>query len=253
MQFLKFSGLIILLIMALQVPAHANEDVKCVQDALSQTAYSAGASDGAWGRKTAASVAAAYDQLGFQDYPKEKQNAKSICSVLQALNDDQRSLLAYRLYPIEIDEDEFSQLTGRLAYDFSKVQVDKNRNEKCNFIVKRRAFHDDRREQLASGSLEIIGGRIYFGGHYWSTGGMADETYLKEQANVVVAENGKFFGTMPFFHMFVRAGEEAPPPYIVELGLRKKDDEVGDQSYFWFNVNTWGDGFLQVYGCKGLD
>ena len=240
---------LILALFGFPLLARADDSVQCIQIALSKTAFSVDAVDGNWGRRTSDAVNGIYNQLGLQTEDHEKENAAAICAKLTTLSENEKDLASIRLYPVEINSDDFAKLNGGPIFNFKKIAVNAKLNESCQFLIKRRAFHDDRREMMASGYLDVVSGHVFFGKNTWMTGGLADDTYLKEQSNLAIDEKGRIFGIMPFFHMFVRAGEEAPVPYMVELGKKRKLDEIGKHSSIWFDVNSWGDGFLEVYNC----
>lgn len=228
---------------------HADDDVRCIQTALSNTAFSVRLIDGNWGRQTSEAVNGIYKQLEFQSENHKKENAPEICKTLTNLSDEEKEKVSVRQYPVEIDPEDIVKVANGPIYDFSRVKIDSTKNENCQFTIKRRAFEDDRREVMASGEFRITAGHIFFGQHSWETGGLADDTYLKDQSNLSIDVKGRVFGIMPFFHMFVRPGEEAPVPFMVELGKKRKLDEIREQSSIWFDVNSWGDGFIQIYNC----
>lgn len=239
------------LLLGLVTPAaRAGDDVRCVQDALAATAFSAGEPDGIWGRRTEAGVTDILAHLGLSAAGTTKEHAAELCALLRGLSPDQLTLAAIRSYPVRIEPDGLAAINGRPAFDTSRIDIDSARTETCAFQIFRRVFEDGREEMLASGTLSIEAGHLRFGPHSWRTGGRADASYLTDQAALVVDRSGRIHGPMPFFHMFIRPGEESPPPVMVELGLRKKQDEVGPRTVGWFDVNSWGDGFLLVYGCR---
>ncbi|MGE4612231.1 MAG: hypothetical protein AAED33_12735 [Paracoccaceae bacterium] len=232
-------------------PVVTHADVRCVQEFLSETPFDPGPIDGMWGRKTSSALTGFFEQTGENiDGGFGKSNTDAVCSLFQS---ERRSELlasvAYRIYPIEIDPKSLSVSGSQTAFDFSNSNIAKNLYSACSFSIDRLVKHDGRVEQLATGKLEINAGRIEFGKHRWRTKGLADESYLLEEANLAVSESGMVIGKTPYFHLFVGPGEIDQQPLYVTLSSNFESSSDFPNGNSIFLVNNWQDGMLRLYYC----
>ncbi len=196
----------------------ALSDVACIQRFLSTTAFDPGPIDGAWGRKTETALQGLIEQLDLElDYEVSPGNSDQFCSYFEGPDGEQIAAQAMmRDYGIAINLDQLSAFTRTTVVDFSQVSVADDLNMSCRFTIERQVREDmSRIELMASGQLEIVAGIIEFATHSWRTRGLASEEYLQEEAVLAIDEEGAINGTMPYFHLFIDAGEVALPPEYV--------------------------------------
>ena len=116
-------------------------------------------------------------------------------------------------------------------FDFSKYELVKNdRNLQCQFSIKRVSYEDStegvvQAQNLAVGSLVIDNGKLNINADksWWTRGGISnDPTYLEDEVNLRLTEDGYLVGKMAFFLWNVDPGEPPVKPLYVELIKHKK-------------------------------
>lgn len=239
---------------AIMMAQQATANVRCVQEFLSETSFDPGPIDGLWGRQTEQAASALLDQTDLSvSGGVTRNNADAVCALFNGPDRDKLLRLGrYRIYAITIDPEDLSALTGKRVIDFSDVDVASTVSfDQCRFTIGRKVRSDQREETLASGLLSIDRGNIIFAQHIWNTGGLADETYLHNEARLVIDKDGIVHGRMPFFHMFEVAGQTVAPPLDVELPGTHDAPGAFPLGVTRFPVTSFADGFLDIYVCSG--
>ena len=232
-------------------PINATADVLCVQEFLSKTIFNPGAADGQWGKKTETAVK---DYLNYEgqklDFSISKKNSKSICEHFIA-NEGSKPKLKYRKYHISIDEDELAKFVGRKIFNFDKYNLSADyKDDECSFKIYRHQLKRKNKnpDVMASGYLLIKEGRILFQKNRWFTGGLADSSYLKDQAFLAILENKALVGIMPHFRKHVKLGEVAVRPNLIEFNKTKPNIQNKNLRYD-YDVDDWSSGSLEII-CK---
>ncbi len=242
----------LLVLTAAFVGGAAFADIRCVQDFLSETAFDPGPVDGIWGRRTEGAAKAFLAQAEVTvPGGVTKANAAAICELLSgSARESLQGLGRYRRYGITISVDELVAFTGKKIVDFSGIDVATGVYfDSCYFRIERKIRESGQVQGLASGRLSIEGGNINFGPHHWRTGGLADQSYLENEAVLVLDREGRLHGEMPFFLLFVDRGEVAYPPDYVQLPkdfVPSQDFPHGTTSFF---ADAWADGQITLSGC----
>jgi len=227
-------------------------NITCIQEVLSNTVFNPGPIDGAWGKKTETAVKDYFNYMGIKvNFPITKQNSQNICSEIQS-HDTKKPNLSYRKFHIEINKSDLENFLGRKLFDFEKYDLALNVSDQdCSFRIFRKVHHDGRQEMLASGTLDIYKGNIVFRKNYWETGGIADSSYLEEQASIALLKDKSLVGAMPYFPFFVDPGEIAEPPITIEFDKVKKGGNDFVHT-FKFDVDDWASGIISISGCDAL-
>ena len=227
----------------------ASADTRCIQKFLDNTAFNPGPVDGLWGRKTAAAASAFLRQVGAEDqFEVSKSAAAELCALMTGeRREELLSAARYRVYSIDIKLEDLPESVGRTRFDFSAVKVDQDLNSTCIFNFSRKPKEDPRIEEMASGWVSIENGRLFFDdGHAWHTGGLAEPSYLIEEANLVVRDDGMIVGKTPYFHLFINTGEIALQPEYVELAFKFEPTDPYPSGRSWFHVDDWQDAFIEL-------
>jgi len=137
-------------------------------------------------------------------------------------------------------------------YNFLNKDIWKNLNkQKCFFSINRRPIKNKRVELMASGTLEIKNGTVFFTSNSWRTRGMSSSDYLKNESNLKILRNGVPVGKMPYFHLFINQGEVARPPLYVELSKEREKGETDTvEGYYSFYVDDWQEGIFNIRNCS---
>ena len=231
---------------------NAYADVLCVQEFLSKTVFNPGVVDGQWGRKTGAAVNDYFNYVGEKvDFSISQKNSKSICNLLK-LNSDTKPQLKYRKFHISINEDELSKFSGRKTFNFDSYKLSTAyQDEVCLFKIYRFQLKRKNRQPdvMATGNLSIKKGRILFQENHWFTGGLADSSYLKDEAFLAILENKALVGVMPHFRKHVKVGELAVRPNMIEFNNIKPAKKTSFLRYD-YDVDDWSSGALEIKNCR---
>ena len=233
-------------------------NVRCIQSFLSETVFDPGPVDGAWGKKTATALEdyASYHQLTLETEINRK-NAEGICTELTTL-DLKLKEPSVRRFNVNITLKDLEEFTGRKQINLSKLNVMRELNySNCRFTISRQQIETKRIESLATGMFTIESGLIKFGENSWYTGGLADGTYLIDQGVLVFSDDFKLSGSIPYFHLFVSAGEIAERPLQIDFSKNKEDKTWAnlrkDKSWpkvYEFDVDHWQTGMIKLR-CSG--
>lgn len=233
-------------------PINSYADVFCVQEFLSKTVFNPGVVDGQWGKKTETATKDYLNYIGQKvDFSISKKNSKSICNQLKSINSS-KPKLKYRKFHISIDKDELAKFSGRKTFNFDNYKLSTDfPDEVCTFKIYRKSLKRKNKKPavMASGSLTIKEGRIFFQKNQWFTGGLADSSFLKEEAFLAVLENKALVGIMPHFRKNVKPGELAVRPNMIEFNKIKPAKKTSFLRYD-YDVDDWSSGALEITGCS---
>ena len=110
----------------------------------------------------------------------------------------------------------------------------------------RRDLEDGRNKETVSGRLDIVGGRINFLDHRWGVGGLADNTYLENDAVFVIDKTGQVHGEMLFFHLVTDRGDTAKRPAAVNLPEGYEASRFFPGGTTEFDITRSYSGFFQI-------
>ena len=155
-------------------------------------------------------------------------------------------------FDVSLSSSSLKQLK-RLPYEFNfeghKIWTD-SPHLVCAFTINRRPIENRRIEMMAQGRLTIQNGIVRFQRNNWRTRGMSDPSYLEDEGNLRILENGTPIGKIPYFHLFINQGEVARPPLYVELTKAREKGEAGSpEGLFSFYVDDWQEGLLTIRNC----
>ena len=226
-----------------------NADTRCVQEFLDNTAFNPGPVDGLWGRKTAAAASAFLRQVSAEgQFEVSKSAAGTLCAFMTGeRREELLSAARYQIYSIELNPQDLPETIAKTRFDFSAVQVDQELNSTCRFTFFRKPKEEQRSQMMASGWVNIEDGMLFFDDlHEWHTGGLAEPSYLIEEANLAVQDDGMVVGKTPYFHLFINEGEIARQPEYVELAFMYEPSDPYPSGRSWFYVDSWQDAFIEL-------
>lgn len=87
---------------------------------------------------------------------------------------------------MSIDANAISSQSTQTLFDFSNFEIADVSVNNCRFDIHRRNKQTGEIEAdaMVDGSVSIEAGTLVFGAHAWHSGGMADESYLTNEANL---------------------------------------------------------------------
>ena len=165
-----------------------------------------------------------------------------------------------------------SKVAGKTDYDFSQHKLASNPKDiKCVFNLRRVNYGQSIKGKienwnLAEGSLVISDGVVSINrGSYWRMGGLSDDkTYLQDQVNLRLTEDGHFVGKMAYFVLNTEPGQVAIKPIYPRIKKHKKSKPLdykniksGAKAEFWIDFedpdDQWSGGVLYLNKCKAKE
>ena len=158
------------------------------------------------------------------------------------------------------------RIISKTDYDFSKDKLTNNLKDiNCRFTINRVVYENSELGipeywDIAQGTINVKGSDVEFGeGSYWKMGGLStDKSYLRDEVNIKLTEDGHFVGKMAYFTHTVKQGEVPREPLYPTLTKHKRSTPMDlkniDDVYasLWIDVEDWAGGIMSISRCKYL-
>ena len=157
------------------------------------------------------------------------------------------------------------RVISKTDYDFSKHKLTNNiKDIQCRFTINRVAYDNSElgvpeHWDMAKGTINVNGSDVEFGeGSYWKMGGLStDKSYLRDEVNIKLTEDGHFVGKMAYFTHTIKQGEVPREPLYPTLTKHKRSKpinlkSIGDSAELWIDVEDWAGGIMRISRCKYL-
>ena len=157
------------------------------------------------------------------------------------------------------------RVISKTDYDFSKHKLTNNvKDIQCRFTISRVVYENSELGEpeywdIAQGAINIKGFDVEFGeGSYWKMGGLStDKSYLRDEVNIKLTEDGHFVGKMAYFTHTIKQGEVPREPLYPTLTKHKRSKpinlkSIGDSAELWIDVEDWAGGIMRISRCKYL-
>ena len=158
------------------------------------------------------------------------------------------------------------RVISKLDYDFSKHKLANNAKDiQCRFTINRVVYDNSEKGipehwDMAIGTININESDVEFGeGSFWKLGGLStDKSYLRDEVNIKLTEDGHFVGKMAYFTHGVQQGEVPREPLYPTLTKHKRSTPMDlkniDDVYasLWIDVEDWAGGIIRISRCKYL-
>jgi len=157
------------------------------------------------------------------------------------------------------------RVISKLDYDFSKHKLTNNvKDIQCRFTINRVVYDNSELGvpeywDMAKGTINVKGSDVEFGeGSYWKMGGLStDKSYLRDEVNIKLTEDGHFVGKMAYFTHTVKQGEVPREPLYPTLTKHNRSKpinlkSIGDSTELWIDVEDWAGGIMRFSRCKYL-
>ena len=170
-----------------------------------------------------------------------------------------------KIYDVEFTPGVLDELLNLIIsktdYDFSAHRLSSNSNNyTCGLSIKRIIYEnnpegDVENWNMLTGKLEFNGSDAIINGS-WRMGGLSgDPSYLEDEVNLKLTENGHLVGKMAFFLLNVSDGEVPRNPDYIVLNEHERSTPINpalENTFFdqYIDVEDWAGGFMQVYACK---
>ena len=176
--------------------------------------------------------------------------------------------LQIMIFDADFSESDLDELTStdikKSDFNFSKYELANNHKSlQCQFELKEVLYEISTEGQvsewnIASGYLTIDSGKVNIDvdkGSSWHRKGLStDPSYLRDEVNLRLTEDGYLVGKMAYFE-WVGEGEVPKSPFYVELIKHKKSKPLNyknpkrESAALWIDVNDWSDGVLYLNDC----
>ena len=157
------------------------------------------------------------------------------------------------------------RVISKTDYDFSKHKLTNNvKDIQCRFTINRVVYNNSElgvpeHWDMAKGTINVNGSDVEFGeGSYWKMGGLStDKSYLRDEVNIKLTEDGHFVGKMAYFTHTIKQGEVPREPLYPTLTKHKRSKpinlkSIGDSAELWIDVEDWAGGIMRISRCKYL-
>jgi len=165
------------------------------------------------------------------------------------------------VFPPAVLKELLDRVISKLDYDFSKHKLANNvKDLRCTFRI-RRVIYDNvelgqiERWDMANGSINIQGSDVGFGeGSFWRMGGLStDPSYLQDEVNIKLTEDGHFVGKMAYFTHGVSQGEVPREPLYPTLTKHKRSTPIFSKQGFISFISGDDDAIFDVAIESGAD
>ena len=174
-----------------------------------------------------------------------------------------------KIYEVAFSQEVLEELLGRVIsktdYNFSKYKLATNvKDLRCSFKIQRVVY--DKSElgimepwAMAKGAITIQDSNVEFTkGSSWdgNMGGLSsDPSYLQDQTNIKLTEDGHLVGKMAYFNLSVKPGETPLNPLYVTLTKHKRSKpinlkSIGKPAELWIDIEDWAGGIMRLSNCK---
>ena len=152
-------------------------------------------------------------------------------------------------------------VVSQTDYDFSKHKLTNNvKDIQCRFTISRVVYENSELGEpeywdIAQGTINIKGFDVEFGeGSYWKMGGLStDKSYLRDEVNIKLTEDGHFVGKMAYFTHGVSQGEVPKEPKYVTLTKHKRSTPIFSKQGFISFISGDDDAIFDVAIESGAD
>ena len=172
-----------------------------------------------------------------------------------------------KIYDVEFTPGVLDELLNlvisKTDYDFNQYRLSSNnKNIRCRFVMRRIIYEnnadgDIENWSMARGKIFFDGSDVSFNGD-WDMGGISgDPSYLEDEVNLKLTENGHLVGKMAFFLLRVDDGEVPRNPEYIVLKEHKSSTPIDlsmdrVQSEQFIDVQDWAGAVLYVHSCKDI-
>jgi len=205
-----------------------------------------------------------YNCGGAKDsVPKVKSESKVASNTNSSYEKDSK----IKIYDVEFSPGVLDELLNlvisKTEYDFTQHRLSRNnKNVSCRFTMRRIIYENNPQGEIenwnmANGKIIFNGADVFLNGN-WRMGGISgDPSYLEDEVNLKLTENGHLVGKMAYFNLTVSDGEAPRNPLYPVLKEHKrsipielKKDSIKSKQFI--DVEDWAGGVLFVNNCNAI-
>ena len=166
----------------------------------------------------------------------------------------------------EVLDELLNLVVSKTDFDFSEYKMNKNEDAyECRFIMTRIVYENikEGKEEgwtIAEGNIDIRGSNVEFGSNAkWRMGGLSsDPSYMRDQVNLKLTDEGHIVGKMAYFNLHVDNGEVPINPMYPILTEHKRSTPINLSNKLYTNatlfidVEDWAGAVMYVRNCKKI-
>ena len=193
-------------------------------------------------------------------------NAKSSSKDSKSESNDSEIKIYEVSFAPEVLDELLNLVVSKTDFDFSEYKLNQNEDDfQCRFTMTRIVYENikEGKEEgwnIAEGNIDIRGSNVEFGSDAkWRMGGLSsDPSYMRDQVNLKLTEDGHIVGKMAYFNLHVDNGEVPINPMYPILTEHKRSTPINlsNKSYtnakLFIDVEDWAGGVMYVRNCKKI-
>ena len=166
----------------------------------------------------------------------------------------------------EVLDELLNLVVSKTDFDFSKYKLSNNEDDyECRFAMTRIVYENvkEGKEEgwtIAEGNIDIRGSNVEFGSNAkWRMGGLSsDPSYMRDQVNLKLTDDGHIIGKMAYFNLHVDNGEVPINPMYPILTKHKRSTPINlnnltnTSAKLFIDVEDWAGGVMYVRNCKKI-
>ena len=200
-----------------------------------------------------------YSNNSIKDTNVSSNNSKS------ESNDSEIKIYEVSFTPEVLDE-LLNLVVSKTDFDFSEYKLNKNEDDfQCRFTMTRIVYENikEGKEEgwnIAEGNINIRGSNVEFGSNAkWRMGGLSsDPSYMEDQVNLKLTEDGHIVGKMAYFNLHVDNGEVPINPMYPILTKHKRSTPINlnnltnANTKIFIDVEDWAGAVMYVRNCRKI-
>jgi hypothetical protein len=200
-----------------------------------------------------------YSNNSIKDTNVSSNNSKS------ENNDSEIKIYEVSFAPEVLDE-LLNLVVSKTDFDFSEYKMNKNEDDyECRFAMTRIVYENIKKGKeegwtIAEGNIDIRGSNVEFGSDAkWRMGGLSsDPSYMRDQVNLKLTDEGHIVGKMAYFNLHVDNGEVPINPMYPILTEHKRSTPINlsNKSYtnakLFIDVEDWAGAVMYVRNCRKI-
>ena len=166
----------------------------------------------------------------------------------------------------EVLDELLNLVVSKTDFDFSKYKLTNNEDDyECRFAMTRIVYENikEGKEEgwtIAEGNIDITGSNVEFGSNAkWRMGGLSsDPSYMRDQVNLKLTDEGHIVGKMAYFNLHVDNGEVPINPMYPILTKHKRSTPINlnnltnANTKIFIDVEDWAGAVMYVRNCRKI-
>jgi len=195
----------------------------------------------------------------------DKENNKNTSSNKTKTKNKNSEIKIYEVFfSPEVLDELLNLVVSKTDFDFSQYKLRHNKNDfQCRFSMTRIVYEKIKEGQeegwnIAEGNIIIKGSSVEFGKQArWRMGGLSsDPSYLRDQVNIKLTNDGHFVGKMAYFNLNTNNGEVPINPLYPILTKHKRSTPINlnnlqnTAAKLYIDVEDWAGAVMYINNCK---